>query len=125
MKTNKYLFETKWKQFLNEETTVPSSITSLDDIKNIKIVWTDCGGLDNELSASDRAKLQLVSGDNPITVKFAAEPEATRVPTEAEKAGGETEDFSIQRCVIAEPNAVGKNLELSPYKDIYYLFYNG
>ena len=107
------------------ESKLPKSISSLSEINNITIKWTDCGGIDNELSAYDRGQLELINaGSSPINVKFKQEPKAMRQPTDSERAGGETEPFSIQRCVI-DSDAIGKTLELYPFQDIFYLQYNG
>jgi len=107
------------------ESNLPKSVNSLSEIDNIIIKWTDCGGIDNELSADDRVQLELINaGSSPIKVKFKQEPKAMRQPTDSERAGGETEPFSIQRCVIGG-DAIGKTLELYPYQDVFYLQYNG
>ena len=107
------------------ESDLPKSVNTLSELDNIMIKWTDCGGVDNELTSADRLNLKLINpGQSPIKVQFIKEPAALRQPTDAERAGGETESFSIQRCVIGS-NAIGKTLELYPYQDIFYLQFNG
>lgn len=107
------------------ESKLPRSISSLSEIDANVIKWTDCGGIHNELSADDRVQLELINADSsPINVKFKQEPKAMRQPTDSERADGETEPFSIQRCVVGS-DTIGKTLELYPYQDIFYLQYNG